>query len=321
MSTFLKDVSVIYRRISAVAREYGLPLSLDTEERREQEVVLFPMVVSEVSSPNYAGVMKEYILRGSTGQIRFRMDDYASFRGIAKDCMIRWLLGSFVLPSLRLGSYFLLYRTVQDVSLRVDEKGLYQLSITSDEERYSLNFPFLKSQSFILEELLCDWGVNPQYAYTQEGGLTAKSVASIVGKRFFYLKFFHRFDSVRNRNIFWKYRYISTDVGRLYANFKRGVEKGYVRGYQPGTQERKVLSFFQHTQAHQHSWKVVNKKRLHIYRQNNRAALMIEDRFVAYIDKDSSIYWLGRVSNKVKVIEALKREVSPAKNPIQPSLF
>ena len=225
------------------------------------------------------------------------------------------------MPEPILGSYFLLKRTVTDIGFSLDEKRLFQLNIQTEEERYPLVFPFLSSQRFIFDDLLCDWGLNPERAYTENNALSVKSIDQIRGKRFFYLKFFHRFDGAQNRGVFWKYRYLSTDIFRVYTNFYRGVAKGYVRGYHPEALPHSVLSFFRHSTLFQHSWRTVNKKRLHVYRQNNKAALMMEDRFIAFIDTDSKIYWIGRVSNKAKIIEALQRESKRDGSLVQPSLF
>ncbi|MEC7985963.1 MAG: hypothetical protein VX278_12435 [Myxococcota bacterium] len=321
MSTFLKDVAVVYRRISMIARELGLPLSLDKDMRKEQELSLFPMVISEVASPNYSTVMKQYLLRGIMAPIRFRIEDYSAFQSLTKDCMIRWFLQKFILPDLPLGSYFLLSRTVTHVELHRDEKRLWQLTLQTKEERYPLSFPFLNTQRFIIDDLLCDWGLNPEMAYSKEGTLRTESTERIVGKRFFYLKFFHRYDAVHNRGVFWKYRYVSTDIGRVFGNFQQGVEKGYVRGYSPDLIPKNTVSFFRHSGLFKHSWRTVDNKRLHIYRYNHKAALMVENRFVGFIDSDSQLYWLGRVPNKSKMIEALLRESKSEGSLIQPSLF
>ena len=289
MASTWKDAESVFYWLNAIGREYNFPFPKDEERRTEMYKQLYPEIIAQAVHSDFRKEMEEHLEFGAFGSIRFRFEDYYGFKKEAKELFLDWTLRNHQIGQYPQGSYFVMLRTMDEISI-TEQYGKLVFTMKDNDDRYPVVVRLSKKQLFLLKPFLEHNSIDESILDRSYEEIAKR----LEGLEYYVLKYINSYDSEREKIVYWTYSMISTNAQALIASFNKSVQGNFLPSFHPDEIPYPKIERHRTSQQHRQEQIRTNGKgilKIHTYKSNT--VLELKGEMIGFVHK-KEFEWMGK---------------------------
>ncbi|MAA80426.1 MAG: hypothetical protein CL916_14315 [Deltaproteobacteria bacterium] len=290
MASTWKDAASVFYWLNAIGREYNFPFPKDEEKRKEMSKELYPEIIAQAVHADFRKEMEEYLEFGAFGNIRFRFDEYYTFKKESKSFFLDWTLRNHALGQYPQQSYFIMHRTIDEINIK-EQYGKLVFTMKDNNDRYPVVIRLSKKQLFLLKPFLEHNNIDTSILNRSYDDIAKE----LEGLDYYVLKYINSYDSEREKIVYWTYSTIAATAQSLVESFTQSVQGQFLPSFHPDEIPSPKIEQNRSAQRHHRQEQIrTNGKgilNIHTYKQNT--VLEIKGEMIGFVHQ-KEFEWMGK---------------------------